>query len=92
MEENKVATIPLIVYEKERDRQERKDRRNHWLLILLIVLFFVSNIAWLCVFNSYEKVDYSQDGEGINSINMGEQGDLDYESINDNSQEEETQD
>ena len=76
LENKDVATVPLIVYEKERDRHERADRRKLIVTILLIILLFASNMAWLCVFNSYDRVSYSQDGEGINNVNIGEQGDI----------------
>ena len=38
------------------------------------MLFFVNDEKWRELFNSYDFI--SQDGEGINNINSGEQGDL----------------
>lgn len=46
------------------------------MLIIAIgfVAFFVNDERWRELFNSYDYI--TQDGNGINSINSGEQGDL----------------
>lgn len=83
--------FPQFVYEKEIDRHERSEKRKLWIIVLLIVLLFASNIVWLCVFNSYDTIAYTQDGEGINSVNIGEQGDLINEPGGDYTKKAETQ-
>lgn len=40
----------------------------------LAVALVGTNLYWIYQFNSYDYV--SQDGEGVNNINTGEQGDL----------------
>lgn len=42
--------------------------------ILSIAALIGTNAYWIYTFNSYDYV--SQDGEGINNINTGDQGDL----------------
>lgn len=42
--------------------------------IILLIGLLVTNAYWIHVFQSYEYV--SQDGNGINSINSGTQGDV----------------
>jgi len=45
-----------------------------WLIIsniVISILFFASNMAWLYVANQYDYVEYEQDGNGINTINQG---------------------
>lgn len=49
-----------------------------WVVTFLVLLTALvgTNAAWIYVFQSYEYV--SQDGSGINSINTGNQEDIDY--------------
>jgi len=45
-----------------------------WLIIsniIISILFFASNMAWLYAANQYDYVEYEQDGNGINTINQG---------------------
>lgn len=73
-------TVPYIVYEASEARHERKDKRFIIALIIAIVLIFVSNAVWLYCWMQYdyvsEEITYSQDGEGFNNINTGNQGDV----------------
>ena len=79
MEENR-NVVPYIVYESAQARSERRDKRFILALIIVTIMLFVSNIAWLYAWMQYdyvyEEVSYDQDGEGINNINTGTQGDL----------------
>lgn len=45
-----------------------------WLITLVALVG--TNAAWIYVFQSYDYI--SQDGNGINNINSGEQGDFIY--------------
>lgn len=80
MENNQV---PYIVYESAQVRSERHIKRLIIALVITIILMFVSNALWLYAWCQYdytsEEVSYSQDGEGLNSINTGTQGDVTYE-------------
>lgn len=78
MDDDKVY-VPYIVYEGEMARQERQTKRLIVMLIIMLVLFFASNMAWLYVWNQYEYVDEdvtadSQDGGNANYI--GNDGDI----------------
>lgn len=72
----KKTNIPYFVHEGEMARSERHIKRLWIALIIAIAIAFVSNIAWLIYHSQFEKTFYSQDGEGINNINIGTQGDL----------------
>lgn len=78
-----MQTIPYIVYESSETRSERHIKRLIIALIITIILMFVSNALWLWAWCQYdytsEQISYSQDGEGLNSINTGTQGDVTYE-------------
>lgn len=73
---NGIKDIPYIVYEGELARAERHIKRIWIALIVCIVAFLASNIAWLYYESQFETISYSQDGEGLNNINTGEQGDV----------------
>ena len=83
MEDNK-NNIPFIVYEGTLVRHERTVKRLIVLLAIAIALMFLSNLGWLYAWMQYdyvsEEVTYSQDGQGLNNINTGDQGGIRYES------------
>ncbi len=74
MDNNK--DISYIVFEGEMARAERHIKRLWITLIVTILLFAACNIAWLVYESQFNTVSYSQDGEGINNVNIGEQGDV----------------
>ncbi len=47
------------------------------LLAIGALLYYKNDVDWRTLFESYDFI--SQEGEGINSINTGEQGDLNNE-------------
>ena len=61
-------------------KDQRKNRIISYLIgviCLLIVGLVGSNLYWIHQWNSYDY--YSQDGDGVNSINTGSQSEVDYE-------------
>ena len=70
--------VPYIVFEGEMARGERNTKRLTVIIVILIALLAITNGAWLYTWNQYDMVsyDYDQDGEGLNNINTGVQGDL----------------
>lgn len=78
--EKEKTDVPYIVYEGEMARAERRDKRQWIVIIFLIVSLLASNIGWLVYESQFETYtyDYTQDGEGLNNINTGEQGDVLY--------------
>ena len=78
--EKEKTDVPYIAYESEMARAERRDKRQWIVIIALIVALLASNIGWLAYESQFETYtyEYSQDGEGLNNINTGEQGDVLY--------------
>ena len=76
-----MSDVSYIVYESTQARAERTIKRLIIALIMTIILLFLSNVLWLRYINAFdvESVSYEQDGTGLNSINFGRQGDLNYE-------------
>ena len=69
-------TISYYAHEEEVFRLERHSKRLFIALIICVILLFASNMAWLTYESLYDTISYSQDGEGVNNINTGEQGDV----------------
>lgn len=78
--EKEKTNVPYVVFEGEMARAERRDKRQWIVIIVLIVALLASNIGWLLCeaqFDTY-TYEYTQDGQGINNINGGTQGDIWY--------------
>ena len=78
--EKEKTNVPYIVFEGEMARVERRDKRQWIVIIALIAALLTSNIGWLIFESQFETYtyEYSHDGEGLNNINTGEQGDVRY--------------
>lgn len=68
--------VPYIVYESSMSRLERTIKRLFILIVMLITCLVGSNIAWTVYVSQFDFIDYEQDGDGINNVNFGGQGDL----------------
>ena len=59
--------------------RELKRQSKRWFIsfIICLILLFLSNMAWLYVWNQYdyESHSYEQDGDGVNNINSSIGGD-----------------
>lgn len=77
--EKEKTDVPYIVHESEMARADRREKRLWVVIIILIAALFLSNIGWLIYESQFETYYYEQDGDGINNINSGEQGDVLYE-------------
>jgi hypothetical protein len=69
--------IPYVAHEGIVDRMERTIKKLWILVIIFIVAFLLSNVAWLYVYQLYDYADtttettettYTQDGQGNNII------------------------
>ena len=69
-------TIPFAVHESAMSRAERVIKRQWIAIILLICILFGAFGLFVWYESLYETISYEQDGEGINNVNLGEQGDL----------------
>ena len=77
MEENKNTWDGVEKYFATEVIEQSKRTAKRWFAawIITFVALIGTNLYWINQFNSYDYV--SQDGEGINNINTGDQGDLD---------------
>ena len=83
--------VPYIVHEAAMARNERNVKRLVIALVVAIVLVFTTNVGWLIYESQFETITYEQDGEGINNVNYGDQGDLNNGAESENQAEEEAE-
>lgn len=69
-------SVPYIVHESSMARMERHVKRLWISLVVCIAMLFACNASWLIYESQFETIAYEQDGDGINNVNLGEQGDL----------------
>lgn len=77
MGDNKPENIPYIAHEAEVMRHEQ-DKKKLWIAILVTVsLLFVSNMAWLYAWMSYDYVStVTVDGKDGNANYLNGKGDI----------------
>ena len=71
--EKTMVSVPYIAYEKE---MEAKNKIIICLIITIILIVFM----FMSFINKHDFTSYDQDGNGINNINSGTQGDVSNES------------
>lgn len=73
-------TMSSADWQRNEQRHENREKRLAWIIVLLIVLFVGSNLAWVIYENSFEDVvtveetiiDAKQDGTGTNIVGGGD--------------------
>lgn len=73
---NDMALMPIAQHEKDQQRLMSIIKKQFIAIIVLICLLFGSFGLFVWYESLYETISYEQDGEGINNVNLGEQGDL----------------
>ena len=81
--------VPYIVHESSMARMERHIKRLWVAVIVSVCLLFASNVGWMIYESQFETFYYEQDGEGINNVNIVEQGDLSNGAESENQAQEE---
>lgn len=69
-------TVPYAVYESVIDRSAKQTKNWMIAFFVTLALLFVTNAGWIIYESQFETVSYDQDGEGINNVNVGDQGDV----------------
>ena len=73
---NNMAVMPIAQHEKDQQRLMSIIKKQFIAIIVAICMLFGSFGLFVWYESLYETVSYEQDGEGINNVNLGEQGDL----------------
>ena len=50
--------VPFIAWESDQVRAECREDKNRTIVIVLIICLFLSNMAWLYVFQSYAVISH----------------------------------
>ena len=87
--ENVSVSVPYVVHEAMVARQERQIKRMWIALIVAVSMLFASNVGWLIYESQFVTVSYEQDGDGLNNVNVGEQGDINNGATGENKVQEE---
>ena len=81
MTDENMLTVPYIVHEGAMAREERTIKRLFIILVVSIICFLASNLAWLYMWNQYDYVsdesviDMYTDGPG-NTNYIGNDGEI----------------
>ena len=61
-DQQKAATIPYYVHEGEMTRLERINKRWFAAFLVVLVMLFVTNAAWIWYENQFEEIRIEQEG------------------------------
>ena len=70
------VTMSSADWQRNEQRHEKREKRLWIALIVAISMLFASFALFVWYESQFETITYEQDGEGINNVNYGEQGDL----------------
>ena len=82
-----MAMMPIAQHEKDQQRLMSIIKKQFVAIIVLICLLFGSFGLFVWYESQFETMTYEQDGEGINNVNYGEQGDLNNGTESENQEE-----
>jgi hypothetical protein len=70
------VTMSSADWQRNEQRHEKREKRLWIALIVAVAMLFASNMGWLIYESQFVTVSYEQDGDGVNNVNVGEQGDI----------------
>lgn len=79
-EKKEMVTVPYIAYEKALDDKKAVIKCMSVVIISLIVAIVLIVFFFMSFIDKHNYTSYSQDGNGLNNINSGTQGDISNES------------
>ena len=82
-----MAVMPIAQHEKDQQRLMSIIKKQFIAIIVLICLLFGSFGLFVWYESQFETMTYEQNGEGINNVNYGEQGDLNNGAKSENQEE-----
>ena len=84
MEKKSMVNVPFIVYEKDIEHKNNIIKFMFAIIIVLLVILGLSSYMFMSFINNFDYNNYAQDGNGVNNINTGTQGDILNESTVEN--------
>lgn len=80
MNKNSMINVPFIAYEKEMDHKNTIVKIMGAIILFLVVAIVCIVYMFMSFIGNYDYKNYDQNGEGVNNINSGQQGDVINES------------
>ena len=77
---NESKSVPLIIYESEMKHKTNIIKGLLALLFTLVIILGISIFLFVKFISNFNFIGYDQDGNGINNVNAGTQGDIINES------------
>jgi uncharacterized membrane protein len=78
--ENKAKSVPLLIYEGEMRHKKNIIVGLFIILGLVILVFGIAICMFIKFISAHDFVGYNQNGNGVNNLNSGTQGDIINES------------
>lgn len=75
-EVEKSLKIPFVAHESEVTRLEKIIKRQWIAMIIMICMIFGCFAGLIWYESQFDTMTYEQDGNGINNLNYGQQGDV----------------
>lgn len=79
-QENKIKSVPLLIYENEMKHKTNIIKGLFTIILVLTIVLGIAIYMFISFIGSFDRVSYDQNGEGINNVNTGKQGDVINES------------
>ena len=70
------VTMSSADWQRNEQRHEKREKRLWIALIVAISMLFASFALFVWYESQFVTVSYEQDGDGLNNVNVGEQGDI----------------
>ena len=78
--EKTMVTVPYIAYEQDMAHKNSIIKIMGGIIFSLIIAIVLIVFMFMSFINNYDYKNYDQDGNGVNNINTGTQGDIVNES------------
>lgn len=80
MNKSSMVNVPFIAYEKEMSHKNTIVKIMGTIILFLVIAIICIVYMFMSFISNYDYKNYDQNGEGVNNINSGQQGDIINES------------
>lgn len=84
LKKKEIVNVPYIVFEKDMEHKNSIIKMLFSIIVCLAIIIGISIYMFMMFLNNFEFTTYNQDGNGLNNINTGTQGDVVNESTIEN--------
>ena len=80
MNKSSMVNVPFIAYEKEMSHKNTIVKIMGTIILFLVIAIICIVYMFMSFISNYDYKNYDQNGERVNNINSGQQGDIINES------------